>query len=293
MLKPCRYPKLPQAFDVSEQVGEIGISSFMSMDNGTGLNLNTTAYNLDSDQPAEVLPYARNYCTPGPFNSNKCSTISDVQGGLCNNGSDIDRCLGLGLLADVDEVSCPLSDTNACNPAWNDPIDFAGTGGFANSPAWQKPVFPNASIFNDTPPTPFTMPANPGLTCFQGILYGQQYVTPSFAQQQIKSFCNTQEGITLDPAGSYSIRNSYNPGYNNDTLLWITANWQLGDPTCTTGRPFGVDECTKAFGTIMSSCDQNSTGQSFGGSLVDSCIDYMYFVNGTAAVPAPSICKIV
>jgi hypothetical protein len=125
-------------------------------------------------------------------------------------------------------------------------------------------------------------------------MYGldQQYVVPEFAQQQVTIFCNDVASIALDPIDTPQIREPYDPGYNNDILLWITKNWQLGDSTCTTGRTPSVSDCTQAFADIMSSCDANSPGQSFGGSLVLDCIDYMMFINGTVPNPLTLTCQV-
>ena len=239
------------------------------------LVLNITALDLLSPYPVETFALTADLCDP----------VSDTSG--CATAAN-DTASATSTACDPNNIS------DACLLA-NSPVDFSGTGGFADAPVGQTQSWINGTSFNNTPAVePFTLPADPGLTCFQGIMYGpdQQYVTPEFAQQQVTVFCNAVANIPLDPIDTTQISEPYDPGYYNDTLLWVTKNWQLGDPTCTTGRTPSVSDCTKAFSDIMSTCDSSSPGRSFGGSLVLDCIDYMMIINGTVPNPLALTCQV-
>lgn len=140
--KPYRYPKLPEIFDVHNQVSERGescdASSSASIDNKTRmLALNITTLNIRSPYPGET--YA-------------------LTADLCDSDSDTSGCTKAKNIALVTSVACDPRKPNNVSPFERSP-GFSGTGGFADAPASQTGPWPIRSSFGNTS-------ADPGFTYF-------------------------------------------------------------------------------------------------------------------------------
>lgn len=72
-----------------------------------------------------------------------------------------------------------------------------------------------------------------------------------------------------------SIINNAYPVPDTNQTMWLAAGWQMGDPTCGTGRTPDADECNAQLGIVLNDCDTGTIAAKNGGVRVNNCIAWM------------------
>ncbi|KUJ18826.1 uncharacterized protein LY89DRAFT_732372 [Mollisia scopiformis] len=182
------------------------------------------------------------------------------------------------VLALLQDRRTGIQETCDDNPEFcSKPINFLGSEPFDVSPAnWTLPL-PDP-VVTVSSAGPFTMPLDPNLLCYEG-LYMDASIQPSvsvtFAVLSMETFCQDIDTVILDPNVTTDVPVPYDPGYDDDTLLWIRAGYQVGDPTCTGEVSLLSDECNLQLSTVLTECGSSGLSpQSYGGSRVWGCINW-------------------
>jgi hypothetical protein len=206
---------------------------------------------------------------------------------VCNDVSDADGCLLFSTTGSFDNVSV------------NTPLSFTGTPGFANYSLFGNmsqyfPMNVTADLSVGDPLAPFG--SDPSFFCYAGlgqnILY-QPFVSQSFAQDSIGKMCSEIAGLTLDPVNLTAVPVPFAPDPETDTVLWLQASWQVGDPACNeTSRMPSTQECNSELGYILNSCDTGSITNKYGGTHLNNCIDWELWINATLPVSQQMTCML-